>query len=162
MIRKLLFGAIVALVFAAGALVVGAVPGNAGVAPMMSAVPHSQANGNLLDVKACGPWNNWCYGGGGGNCGPWNNWCGGGGGNCGPWNNWCHPGGGGGASGCIMLGGVQLCVGGGGSNCHWYNGQKYCGGGGGGSCIYVSGHSYCSYKHNGPCVWSNGVKYCRY
>ncbi len=160
MFRKLLFSAFMALALAGGLLLTSAVPGDTSPAPVMSPVPHAQAdNGQYNLAQACGPWNNWCKP----SCGPWNNWCkpkp-----NCGPWNNWCNGGGGGGGSACIWLGGVKFCVGGSGSNCHWHNGVKYCnnGGGGGGSCIHVNGKKYCSYKHQPPCVWVNNVKYCRH
>ncbi len=155
MLRKLLFSAFAALVLAGGLLMASAVPGDTAPVPMMSAVPHVQVDNNLIQVKQCGQWNNWCGNGPGQNCGWWNNWCQGSGG-----------GGGGGGSGCINFGGVQFCVGGTGSNCHWHNGVKYCnngggGNGGGGSCIRVNGHKYCTYKHN-DCIWVNGTKYCRY
>ena len=159
MFRKLLFSVLGALVVAGGVLLSSAVPGD--TAPVtMSPVPQVQVHGDLIQVKACGQWNNWCGNGPGGNCGWWNNWCNGGNG------NWGGGGGGGGASGCITLGGVRFCVGGGGSKCHWHNGVKYCNGGGGnggggGSCIHVNGHKYCTYKHY-DCIWVNGKKYCRY
>ena len=78
-----------------------------------------------------------------------------------PWNDWCRPSGGG--SSCVMIGGVQLCVGGTGSNCHWYNGVKYCNNGpSAGSCVTVNGLRYCSYKHAGDCIRVNSRTYCRY
>ena len=160
MVRKLLFSAFVALVLAGGVLITSAFPGS--TAPM-SPVTQAQIGNNIIPVAACGPWNNWCHPRIGRDCGPWNNWCGAQS-QCGSWNNWCGQGGGGGG-GCIMFGGVRLCVGGTGSNCHWHNGVRYCsgggGGGGGGSCILVKGHTYCSYKHE-VCLWVNGTRYCRY
>ncbi len=148
MLRKLLFSALTALVLAGGILMTSAVPGD--TAPvMMSPAPHVQVDNNLIQVRACGPWNNWC--GNGVQCGRWNNWCG-----RGP--------GGGGPSGCITLGGVQFCVGNGGTNCHWHNGVRYCNNGPGpapGKCIVVNGHQYCTYKHNN-CIRVNGTRYCRY
>ena len=151
MFRKLLFGALAALVLAGGMLMTSAMPGETAPIPTMSAIPHAQVDNNVIQVKACGPWNNWC--GNGNQCGPWNNWCGNGGG------------GGGGSSGCVIIGGVKLCIGGGGPNCHWYNGVKYCNNQPSpppGQCIVVNGKSYCSYKYNPPCVYVNGVKYCRH
>ena len=160
MSRKLLFSALTALALAGGLLMASAIPGD--TAPVvMSPVPQVQVNGNLIQVKSCGPWNNWCQPSGP-KCGPWNDWCGGGGSNCGPWNDWCGDHGGGGDSACINLGGVQFCVGGSGSNCQWHNGVKYCNNfGGGGSCVIVNGHKYCTYKHKN-CILVNGTKYCRY
>ena len=163
MLRKLLFSAFAALVLAGGLLVASAVPGDTAPVPMMSAVPHVQADDNLIQVRTCGPWNNWCQPVQ--NCGPWNNWCrpvq-----NCGSWNNWCGrgPGGGGGASGCVSFGGVQFCIGNGGSNCRWHNGRKYCNNGPAfvQKCVTVNNKRYCNYKHNGPCVNVNGERYCRF
>ncbi len=153
MFRRMLFSAFAALALAGGILMTSAVPGSA--APLtVSPAPQIQVDNNLIQVRSCGPWNNWCNGGGGGNCGPWNNWCGRGGG------------GGGGGKSCVNFGGVQFCVDNGGSNCRWHNGVKYCrgggGGGGGGSCIRVNGERYCSYKHNGDCIRVNGNRYCRF
>jgi hypothetical protein len=159
MIRKVLFGALAALALASGMLMMSAIPGDTAPVLTMSTVPHVQVNNDLIQVKACGSWNNWCQPmgpGGGGNP------------NCGPWNNWCHPmgpGGGGGNSGCINLGGVQLCIGGSGPNCHWYNGVKYCNNQPRprpDQCIQYNGRTYCSYKHNSSCVIVNGIRYCRY
>ncbi len=148
MFRKFLFTAFAALVVAGGLLMTSAVPGD--TAPVtMSIAPHVQVNNDLIQVRTCGPWNNWC--GNAAQCGQWNNWCG-----RGP--------GGGGASGCITVGGVRFCVGTGGSNCHWHNGVRYCNNGPVfvKKCIRVNGHKYCNYKNQSQCIRVNGVRYCRY
>lgn len=160
MLRRMLFSALAALVLAGGLMLASAFPGNA--APLMS-VPaaHAQTDNGLIEVRSCGPWNNWCQPMAGPRCGPWNNWCGRGS-ECGRWNNWCGRGPSG-NSACIMLGGVQFCVGNNGSNCHWQNGRKYCDNGRrpGGDCVQVNGHRYCTFKHY-DCVRVNGRNYCRY
>ncbi len=157
MLKRLMLSVVAALFLAVGGLALGAHTASAGLtASAPASDPALHVDPNLIQVKQCGPWNNWCGGGGGGcgpwnnwcqpqqKCGPWNNWCNGGGGKkCGPWNNWCNGGGdkkcgswnnwcngggggGGGVSGCVWIAGVKVCLGGKGKSCYWKNGNKYC------------------------------------
>ncbi len=162
MFRKVLFSALTALALAGGVLISSAIPGD--TAPvMMSPLPQAQTQGDLIQVKN--------------NCGWWNNYCGNGNNNN-NYNNNSNS-----TSGCVTLGGVQLCVGGTGTNCHWHNGKKYCDNNNNNNnnkkyksfnnnnnnnymnsqkCVSVNYKKYCNYKHNGDCITVNGDKYCRF
>ncbi len=140
MLRKLLFGAAIALALLTGAFMPGTVSENAVAAPMMSTATHIDMTANVLDVRQ----------------------------NCGPWNNYCRPSiGGGNVGGCVTVGGVRFCMGTGGTNCHWYNGVRYCNNDRpvpppAARCIRLNNHLYCSYKHRADCVRVNRQTYCRF
>ena len=136
MIRKFVFGILAAVFLAAGGLVAAVDTGYAGPGLIVggpAATPVVPANPDLLLVKQCGPWNNWCGSGGGGsacfNFGGIQLCTGGTGSHC-EWHNgkkYCSGGGGGGGDWCI-----------------WHHGDKYCRNRDGGDCIWRNGHQYCT------------------